>query len=75
MYITKRIGNFNITFKAHLSLGSFTLINASVDRFYGYLARFTICNVGISIGYVSERQDKAFEDLIKHINDIPEDGV
>ena len=73
MYITKKLGNFNITFRAHLFLGSFVLINASVDRFYGYLVRFTICNVGVSIGYVSESQDKAFEMMIKKINDMPED--
>lgn len=73
MYITKKLGNFNITFRAHFSLGSFTLINASVDRFYGYLARFTICNVGVSIGYVSESQNKAFGTMIEKINDMPED--
>lgn len=73
MYITKRIGNFNITFRAALSLSNFTLINASVNRFYGYLVRLTICNVGVSIGYIPESQKKAFELLMEEMDDISDD--
>lgn len=73
MYITKRIGNFNITFRASVSLNSFTLLNASVDRFYGYLIRLTICNVGVSIGYIPESQKRAFELLMEEMDDISED--
>lgn len=72
MYITKRIGNFNITFRAGSHV-SFTLINASVDRFYGYLVRLTICNVGVSIGYIPESQKKAFKLLMEELDDISED--
>jgi len=73
MYITKRIGNFNITFRASLHPQSFTFINVSVDRFYGYLIRFTICNVGVSIGHVTESQQQEFEDLMKVMTGMPED--
>lgn len=72
MYLTKNIGRMNITLKnGHKSI--FDVISISVCRFYGIKFYFCLLNITLIIRYVSEKQEKAFSDLCKNMNEHPED--
>ena len=62
MYLYKKINRTSFTLRTN-NLLSLTLINISLDRFYGRLFKLTFLNISFIVHHVSERQEKAFEEF------------
>jgi hypothetical protein len=59
MFLNKKIGRTKVTFRTN-NLVNLTLVNVSLDRFYGRLFKLTLLNISLIIHYVSEKQEKAW---------------
>lgn len=59
MFLNKKIGRTTITFRTK-NLVNLTLVNVSLDRFYGRLFKLTLLNISLIIHHVSEKQEKAW---------------
>lgn len=63
MYLEKKINRTSFTLRTN-NLLSLTLINISLDRFYGRLLfKLTFLNISFIVHHVSERLEKAFEEF------------
>lgn len=67
MFLNKNIGKLNIVLRTDRFV-NFTLFNLSLDRFYGTVFNLTILNVSLMIRYVSEKQEKAWQSLMKDVH-------
>jgi hypothetical protein len=67
MFLNKKIGRTTVTFRTN-NLVNLTLINISLDRFYGRVFKLTLLNISFIIHYVSERQEKAWISFMKGIS-------
>ena len=59
MHLQKKINRTTFTFRTN-NLVNLTLINISLDRFYGRFFKLTFLNISFIIHHVSERQEKAW---------------
>ena len=64
MYLEKKINRTTFTFRTS-NLVNLTLINISLDRFYGRGFKLTVLNISFIIHHVSERQENAWVSFVK----------
>ncbi len=67
MHFAKKINRTTFTLRTN-NLVNLTLINISLDRFYGRVFKLTLLNISFIIHYVSERQEKAWISFMKGIS-------
>ena len=72
MYISKSFFGITVSLRTQ-RLVHITLVNISYDRFFGHDFTLCVCNLKLSIHYVSKKQKKAYADMMESISNMPED--
>ena len=67
MHLAKKINRTTFTFRTN-NLVNLTLINISLDRFYGRIFKLTFLNISFTIHHISEKQEKAWISFMKDMS-------
>ena len=64
MYIQKQLGRLSITLRTK-STEEYDLIHIGISRFFGTKYILSILNVTLIVHYISEKQEKVFDNMCK----------